>query len=1248
MRLTRSLVALLGAASLITGAAVAATAGTDRPDRDTASTAAALAAGWTTGGTHRQLTLITGDRVDIEQRKGAPDRVTFRPGPEHRSSGATISQAGGHTYVVPSVARPQLAAGQLDRSLFDVTTLLAELGDDSRSTSIPVIVEYAGQPGEAAARAEQALPGSDAGTILASIGGRAATVHRDRAGAFWSSIGAPSNQRSNQRGTHLRAAAIRKVWLDRKVTAALDWSVPQIGVPAARKRGLSGKGIKVAVLDTGIDATHPDLKGRVAAAKNFTSTADVTDHAGHGTHVAGTIAGTGAASNGKYVGVAPDATLLNGKVLDDEGSGTDSSIIAGAEWAVAQGAKVVNISIGSSQASDGTDPMSRAIDKLTTSSGALFVVSAGNCDFKDFIGAPGSAAQALTVANLQRSGAVNETSCQGPRNDRATKPDIAAPGTDIVAPRAAGSDIGDPVGKYYTTLTGTSMAAPHVAGSAVLLAQQHQDWKAAQLKARLISTADPMPKTSLDAAGAGRVDADQATDNSVGVDTAELEFGTILWPHPAPKPVSRIVTYQNPGKAPVTLSLTAPLDADDNGTAPKLSASQLVVPAGGKASVTVTADPGTDKLGRHTGRVIAKPATGDPLVTTYGWFLEPEMYDVTVHGVLPDGSPADSWLFVTRPDGGPVDTFDGQGGPEMIDGVATMRIVPGVYSISATFWQPATATRPETYTIAAQPQISIKKTTEFTLDARKAVPVGVSLAGKHGLSAGTTSMAYFRKDTAGKVAGFEEVAVDDAPAQLFAVPTSGVTVGKMEFSAGTRLETPAYRLWAGKKELKALELVDGPRFAGTRQLEAVAAGTGQDAELKVAAGKLAVVAFDPDMAPADVALAAQRAKVAGVLFYDPLAPGLGTDRPSLGDPALKIPVLMTSRESAADLPKKTVRIDGVTTSPVVYDLLKAWPGRIPVRPTYQYRAAQLARTQESYAAHTATTQLWETRLGYTPLGEVHGTSPRTLSTGPVNRVGFVSPGEWDQRVVTGTSDHVAYSSAHRYRVGERQRIAWGGPVVTSGLPAKPPNWPTETGVVRTGDHLVIGLAAFQQGSAHYEEPGFAPEDTYALALERDGKTLVKAEELVINGPVPVAPGNYRLTLDAQRTAPWWKYSTKVSSIWDFRSRAGKSEVMPMILADVGLPKADDLNRVPIGTPTPITLALRHQTGAPQAAISKVSLRMSYDGRTWIAVPLKKTSANTYQALVTHQQGGTIDLALDITDAAGGRLQQHITKAYGLK
>src|SRR5690606_12123307 len=145
---------------------------------------------------------------------------------------------------------------------------------------------------------------------LPSIRGSALAVDKAKAGAFLAKPGGRA-----------------KIWLDGRRRVTLDQSVPQIGAPAAWQAGYTGKDVKVAVLDTGIDVSHPDLASQVVAARNFPTDAD-GDRYGHGTHVASTIAGTGAASGGKFKGVAPEAMLYDGKVCDDFGQCPDSAIVA--------------------------------------------------------------------------------------------------------------------------------------------------------------------------------------------------------------------------------------------------------------------------------------------------------------------------------------------------------------------------------------------------------------------------------------------------------------------------------------------------------------------------------------------------------------------------------------------------------------------------------------------------------------------------------------------------------------------------------------------------------------------------------------------------------------------------------------------------------------------------------------------------------------------------------------------------------
>ncbi|HUX98898.1 MAG TPA: S8 family peptidase [Candidatus Deferrimicrobium sp.] len=307
---------------------------------------------------------------------------------------------------------------------------------------------------------------------------------------------------------------VTKIWEDMKVQMFLHESVPLINAPQVWETGPEGQGILVAIVDTGVDGNHPDLKGKLKASADFTEEG-YFDGNGHGTHVAGTVCGTGAASNGKYKGVAPKAELIAAKVLDSSGSGTFSGVIAGVEWATEQKPHVMNLSLGANvQGScDGTDPTSLAVD-AAMDKGIVVCVAAGNAGpGSSTVGTPGCAKKVITVGASDKADQIAWFSSRGPTLDGRVKPDLLLPGVNIIATRAKNTSLGQVIDEFYTQASGTSMATPHCVGVAALMLSADKSLTPSQIKQKMMQTAKNLnydPNTQ----GAGRVDAYRSCSGS--------------------------------------------------------------------------------------------------------------------------------------------------------------------------------------------------------------------------------------------------------------------------------------------------------------------------------------------------------------------------------------------------------------------------------------------------------------------------------------------------------------------------------------------------------------------------------------------------------------------------------------------------------------------------------------------------------------------------------------------------------------
>jgi serine protease AprX len=325
--------------------------------------------------------------------------------------------------------------------------------------------------------------------------------------------------------------------------------------------GITGNGVTVALLDTGV-YNHPDLAGRVVCGVDLTiestGPANCQDTFGHGTFMAGLIAGNGASSYGKYRGTAPQARIVSVKAAGFDGSTDVSTILAGIQWIVSHkdeyGIRAMNLSLGSDSAQDyRLSPLNSAVEKAWQA-GIVVVVSAGNSGpDAQTVMKPGDDPFVVTVgsSNDEDTYSINDDrvpvfSSRGPtRANQLTKPDLVSPGVHTTSLRSPGSAIDQEYGSTavvdgnYFKGTGTSMSTASVTGIVAQMLQRHPTITPDQVKYRLLETARTIADTNPNLAGQGLVDAyasvknllvgaaNQGLEPSTGLGSLALDRGTL-------------------------------------------------------------------------------------------------------------------------------------------------------------------------------------------------------------------------------------------------------------------------------------------------------------------------------------------------------------------------------------------------------------------------------------------------------------------------------------------------------------------------------------------------------------------------------------------------------------------------------------------------------------------------------------------------------------------------------------------------
>lgn len=1257
---------LAGAATLvlIAGVSTAAVASpatapissvaTIAPPDDVAETMAPA----TTVGTPVSLTLITGDQVVYTDNGGVRPNVSLEISPDSGTRSARMEVGPDGVYVVPDVADPLIESGLLDERLFDVRYLAENgYGDDLLDT-IPLIITYT--DGDRLARRSADLPATTDETALPSIDGASVDVTKDEAADFWHHIAAPRTRSS---------AAVEKVWLDARVTASLDDSRVQIGVPEAWEGGYDGSGVTVAVLDTGYDTTHPDLAGQVVGSRSFIAGETVQDGHGHGTHVASTVAGTGAASDGRYAGVAPGAELLIGKVLSNSGSSWGSEVIDGMEWAVDEGAEVVNMSLGSF-VSNGKDPQSQALNALSAESGTLFVVAAGNYGpGSPSVTSPATADAALAVGAVDAKDVVADFSSRGPRYlDGALKPEITAPGAAIVAARASGTDGGVPVGEHYLASGGTSMASPHVAGVAAMVAQLHPDWTGEQIKDALMSTSVDVGQ-DLYAQGTGRVDAAAVTSSPLTA-TGKVELGTHPSPSDGAEPRSAPVTYTNSGDTDLSvrlaLDVTDPSGAEPGEGAVTLSDETLTVPAGGTATVEVTLDPAHSGAGQFSGHLRAAADGEVEAISAVAFQVVPETHELVVNLTARDGNVPRTANVVVVDEDDPNRFYDSHTVDD--SGRLVFDVPAGDYSVygSVTTGDPGGQFADVSGDLFFEPGIRVPDDAEVDVDAREAVDFDFRIADDRRPTEPTqlTANLYRTLDNGSTTALINLHDRSVSTTRYGAIPSPRPEVGDFRMTTVTTLREPLVQAAVGKTPVATVVPRYTGRFDGrlTAPLVDVGAGTEADYAAADVDGTVVLAEGDPSWMDEQAQRAAAHGAAALLVMRDragPVQVSVGSDN--------ELTVLGTSAEEGARLRKRlaagpvTVTLTGVEESRYTYQLWAEDLDRIPTELVHTTRRSQLATVVNSYHADMEGLRGSEVMEVY---DEWEGGTFRYFDqlVQPIRRYDYVTAGP-DMRQRQQVHSVWGFDSANlrggvqSYAPGRTYREDWheapSHPTSNTQLPCS---------MCRTEN--IPAFAVWLRGDSDPEHYG-SGRSWSSTTLYRDGKRIEDPARFLVEDQA-----TYRIEQVAEaNVGPEHQLAAHVSTGWTFVSAApteleieGCGEVLPSANVCAALPvimlgydvPLDLLNRAPAGRAFEFavrTSRAKGYSGPKEVAGLKVSV--SYDdGATWVAARVERGRGGEFAVRTHHPKlaatNGFVSLRAETWDRRGNRTVQTIERAYFLR
>ncbi|TCC58641.1 hypothetical protein E0H73_25300 [Kribbella pittospori] len=1159
------------------------------------------------------VTLVTGDVVRLDTlADGKQQARVVATAPGGPSAGTHTYLQDGDVYVEPASALSLMAAGKLDRRLFNVSALVRQgYGDNERST-LPLIVSY-------------------------------------RTGATFKAVSRPKNARTSLLAGIGKQSDVEKIWLDARTRPVGTQLAKGTKNSAATKTtsGYDGTGSLIAVLDTGIDASHPDFAGRIDLTRDFTGGNDTNDQFGSGTHSASLAAGSGAASDGQYAGAAPGAHLAVGKVFDDTGAGYESWAIAGMQWAVESGADVIDVNVAGS-ITRGDDPLTQAVDDLGRQSDALFVVPTSSKGYAEpgttHVVAPGAAPAALTVGG-SKSGNWWDQARHGVMADRgAIKPELVAPAYNVIGAYPGGG---------YASAVSTSASAAYAAGAAAVLHQEHPEWSASLLKATLASSATPVERGTAFAVGAGAVNLPRATAQQISVDQGVLSFGQITRPYSADQlRQQKTLTYQNHSKTAVTFDLSTDL------AGVTVTPATLTIAAGASANATLTLDATALEADDYSGRVTAT-GPGVELATTVGFVKQDDTVDVTLRLLDRNGKPASGRARVA-----PYQETDGRYYAEDLlfspsQQEWTLRLPEGNYNVFGIITTPdGSGDTVAEVSIVGLPKLSVHAPNyTVTLDARTARPL--TLTTSKPSAPHSVAVRWSRGDPGDTHAIDDEWTTDmttGTPLRLSMSPTERVTDAGFSVMTTWDSGVPLLQARSSGGRVNA-SYAGGPLTDGKHRYRLVDA----DAQPKQVAEAVALIQQPTDRSVDEVIQQLADAGAVAVAVY----PAKNGDLvPHLYGPGVVTLALSRSDglglRSEARKPSAWMELTETPRSPYAYDVSFVEQGQ--VGRDLSYRSSDLA---------TVTTRIYSSGTGTAGAGWVlnqHSNASCSCSTLPV--------GDW---VPTTGYTRTAYVTADRdvkattawefyakktlvrprefptYRRGEHAELEFLKAPYSPGVAAGARNDSQGT-TNRRGDVIDFDYAPFTDAAGNWARS--LPGASVNTRLYADDVEVYNGGFTVGNVPVPATSSRYRLVSDVANNGSIVGLTTNAHTEWTFGSTtvATASKVLPLLDVDYtdvtdahsGHSALDLANTARLGQRVSLNLAVGHQPGATAGPIRDLTVQISSDnGATWQPASVRNHHGS-YQATYTHpQKGQSVSLKVQATDTDGNAITQTLTNAYRL-